>query len=494
MDKLDVFDEVRHRAHQGGGEEKVTMQHNLEKLTARERIFSVLDEGSFIEVGSLMKKNGSGVITGHGTVNGRLVYIYAEDYTVDGAALNKVSAEKICNVMDKAAKCGAPIIKIFDSIGGKASEGIELLSSYGKILRKSSKLNGVIPQISIVAGPCNGAMAMNATLSDFIVVIKKTGELSINTNDALRVKEGSYIKEELFNGEETIKSGNANFVVETENDAFNLIRKLFDFIPSNNLEAPILTHEASDLNVEKIELDEALKNENIDSESIVKIIADSESVLEVNENVKCAMKTYLIKLNGLTVGVLANGLEKSSLNRKVSKKVSRFTRMCDSFNIPMLSVVDTCGFSVSLNEEINGLAGDLATMVYALSDSTIPKVSLIVGEAYGSGYLALASKEASFDVSIAWPTAKIALTNPTNRIKNKYINEIMNAENKESKEAEIIKEHIDEYVNPYLAAEVGLIDDIIKPSQTKQIVFAMLDMLQSKREINYPKKHGRNLV
>lgn len=494
MDKLDVFDEVMHRAHQGGGKEKVDMQHNLKKLTARERILSILDNGSFIEVGGLIKKNGSGVIAGHGTINGRLVYIYAEDYTVDGATFNRFAAEKICNIMDKAAQCGAPIIKVFDSIGGNISQGVELLSSYGKVLRKTSKLNGVIPQISVVAGPCNGIMAANATLSDFVVVIEGLSKLSINTNDSLRVAESNYIDNKLFDSEKSIKSGNANFVVKTEEEALNITRKILEFIPSNSLEMAPLSCEDNSLNDKKDNLNKAAIDETFNGELVINTIADEGSTLEVNKNLESAIKTYLIKLNGLTVGVIANGNEKSKLDRKLSTKVCRFVRICDSFNIPILSIVDTLGFEANLKEEINGVASDVGTMIYALSDSTVPKVSLVIGEAYGAGYLSLASKEAAFDVSLAWPTAKIALTNPKNQIKNKYIDEIINAENKEAKEAELIKEHINEYADPYLAAEVGLIDSIIKPSETKQMVFAMLDMLQSKRELSYPKKHGKNLL
>ena len=466
MDKLNVFDEVRHKAHQGGGEEKVAMQHNLEKMTARERILNLLDEGSFIEVGGLMKKNGAGVITGHGTIGGRLVYVYSEDYTVEGASFNGVVSKKICNIMDEAAKMGAPIIKIFDSIGGKVSEGLELLASYGNILRKSSKLSGVVPQISMVAGPCNGTMAMNATLSDFTVVVKNISELSVSTNDSLRIKEALHINNNCYSGDGAVKSGNAHFAVENEMEAIETIKKIFDFIPSNNLEGACLGEECSDLNIAKEELNNEMENETFTKDSIVNAISDSNSVLEINKCEKTAISTYFIKLNGLTVGVVATGNEQSELNVNISNKVSKFVRLCDSFNIPVLTIVDTKAFVVSLEEEKNGLASNVAKMVYAFADATVPKVALVTGEAYGAGYLAFASKEVAFDKTIAWPTAKISL------------------KSNETKEV----------ADPYLAAEVGLIDDIIKPSETKQVLFAMFDMLQTKRELEYPKKHGSTLV
>ncbi|WP_291560640.1 MULTISPECIES: acyl-CoA carboxylase subunit beta [unclassified Clostridium] len=496
MDKLDVFDEIRHKAHQGGGVEKVEMQHNLNKITARERILNILDEGSFVEVGALIDKNGAGVVTGHGTIDGRLVYIYSEDYTVNGGTFNKQSSKKICNIMDAAVKMGAPIVKIFDSIGGKVGDGIELLASYGEVLRKTTKNSGVIPQVSIVSGPCNGTMALNATMSDFVIVVENNGQLSISTSDKLIDKEERYVSSSMYSdGISSIKNGNAHFVVSNELEAVMLTKKLFNYIPSNNLEMPYLTAESMDLNEAKETLNEAAINENYSGEAVVNAISDENSVLEINKTMEESINTYLIKINGLTVGVIANDSnKKSEINIKLSNKVASFVRMCDSFNIPILSIVDTKGIVINLEEERMGLAKSVSKIVYALGDAVVPKVSLIIGEAYGVGYLALASKEAAFDIALAWPTARISLTSPKAIIMSKYRDEILTADNPKAKEEEIVKKYIDEVTNPYACAEIGLLDDIIKPSETKQRVFAMLDMLQNKRELSYPKKHGSVLI
>ncbi|GAA0123887.1 MAG: propionyl-CoA carboxylase [Clostridium argentinense] len=496
MDKLDVFDEIRRKTHQGGGEEKIEMQHNLNKLTARERILNILDEGSFIEIGTLIDKNGAGVITGHGTINGRLVYIYSEDYTVNGGTFNKQSSKKICNIMDAAVKMGAPMIKIFDSIGGKIDDGIELLASYGTVLRKTAKSSGVIPQISIVSGPCNGTIALNAAMSDFIIMVENSGELSISTSNKLINKEERYVDSSMYSdGASSVKNGNANFVVDDEMEAIMLAKKIFNYIPSNNLEMPCLTCESMDLNEVKENLNQSAINENYSGEAVLREIGDENSILELNKNIDESINTYLIKINGLTVGVMANNdNEKSEINIKLSNKVASFVRLCDSFNIPILSIVDTKGIVINLEEEKMGLAKNVSKIIYALSDATVPKVSLIIGEACGAGYLALASKEASFDVALAWPTAKISLTSPKTIIMSKYREEVLSGDNLKEKEEEILKKYMDEVTNPYACAEIGLLDDIIKPSETKQRIFAILDMLQSKRELNYPKKHGSILI
>lgn len=495
MNKLEVFDSIKDKAHQGGGKDKIQMQHNLSKMTARERVTSLLDEGSFIELGALVASNAAGVITGHGTINGRLVYVYSHDYTVDGASFNKAMGVKINNLMDCAAKMGAPVIHIVDSIGAKIDEGIELLSSYGMILKRTAKLSGVVPQISIVCGPNNGLSALIASITDFTVIVDNIGEIGISSNLKLSEEEEKYVDPSMFSDSfHCSKNGNANFRVEKEEEAFGLARKIIEYLPSNNLETPWNSVEDINLNDEKKNLDDMIVNENHSMDEIVNAIADNNSILEVNKEFAESFKTSFIRINGLAVGVISNSFIKSKLNNDGAIKVANFVRLCDSFNIPILSLVDTKGIVISVEEEKKGLVRNIGKLLYSLIDASVPKLSLILGEAYGAGYVVLAGKEAAFDVTLAWPSAKVALTNPETLIKATYREEILAAANPIDKEQEVSNEHLSDMVNPYKAAELGLIDDIIRPSETKQRVFAFLDMLQSKRELSYPKKHGSKLI
>lgn len=494
MDKLHMLNQLED--NKIDKEKRNNIQHNLNKKTAKERILTILDKGSFVEVGTLLNKNGAGIVGGHGTINGRLVYIYSEDYRVNGGAFNKFAAKKICDLMDCAVKTGAPIIKIFDSIGGKVNEGIELLAYYGNILKKSSKLSGVVPQISIISGPCNGTMAVNASISDFVIVVNEKGSLAVNISETLEKEEEVYIDDFMYcKGQIVVDNNNAQFQVDTEEEAYKIVKDIFQYIPSNNLEMPYLTSECNNLNIENDLLNELALNDNLNNIDLIKNISDEGYLLEINKHIDKTIETYFVKLNGLTIGAICSNLKKeNSLNIRLANKISSFVKLCDSFNIPILSVVNNKGFIASLDEEKNGLVNSIGKMVYTLADSNIPKISLVVGEAYGSGYLSLASKETAFDVALAWPTAKIALIEPEKLAKENHIDEILNSEVPSIKEKEIIDYYKDDFSDPYVAAEVGLIDDIIKPSETKQILFAMFDMLQTKRELNYPKKHGSKLL
>lgn len=495
MNKLEVFHSIKDKAHQGGGTEKIQMQHNLNKITARERVALLLDGGSFIELGALVSGDAAAVVTGYGTIDGRLVYVYSYDYTVEGGAFNKAMAKKICNLLDHAGKMGAPVIQIVDSIGAKLSDGIELLSSYGMVLKRIGKLNGVIPQISIICGPCYGIAALGATMTDFTVAVNDIGEIGVSTGEKIGSVEERYIDSSMFSdGNYASKSGNANFLAENEEEAFKIARTIITYLPSNNLEAPWLGEGDNNLNLSKVNLDEMVANDSYSMDTIINNIADEGSILEVNKEFVEGFKTGLIKINGLTVGAIWNSFIKSKITNEGIMKVASFVRLCDSFNIPVLSLVDTNGFAISLEEERKGLGRNAGKLLYSLIDATVPKVSLIIGEANGAGYVALAGKEAAFDVTLAWPSAKISLTNAEDQIKIMHRTEIMSSPDPKVKEKEVVERYMEEVVSPFKAAELGLVDDIINPNETKQRVFAILDMLQSKRELNYPKKHGSTLV
>ena len=496
MDKVDNLIHIIKESLKGGGDSKIEMQHNLHKSTARERLQFILDEGSFIEIGALVHNNGAGVITGYGTVEGKLVYIYCQDYTVDGGAINVVNSNKICNVMDMAVKMGAPLIQVFDSVGAKLSEGLDVLISYGRVLRKSAKLSGVVPQIAVVAGPCLGIAALSATMSDFTIMIDGSSELSISSSKKLSKEEEKYVDSKMYSSStKCSENGSIQIVAANDVEAFKTVKKILSYIPSNNMENAPIGIKSSNLNGLKNNLDEMANSEDVSSYEVMNSLTDTDSIIELNNNWEPSIITSLAKINGITVGIIANEQNHPiSLSIRISEKISRFVKICDCYNIPILSIVDTKGFVVSLTEEQNGLSLHISKMIYALIEATVPKVSLIIGEAYGTGYLALASKEVAFDISYAWPTARISLTEPETLIKLLYKDEIIEAENPKIKEQEVILKYMDEVTSPYKAAQKGIIDDIIIPSETKQRIFASIDMLHSKREIKYPKKHGSTLI
>lgn len=494
MNKLEVFDSLKDMAHLGGGDEQVKMQHNLNKFTARERILELLDAGTFVEMGTLVSGDGAGVVTGHGTVNGSLVFVYSYDYTVEGGTFTKAMGRKIINVLENAAKVGAPVVQVIDSIGGKLREGTELLQSYGLILNKYGKLSGVVPRIAVICGPCNGLTSLLGTMSDIIIAVDEVSELSVSDLSKLISKEAKYIHKSIVSdGKSSISNGNAHLNTATEEEAFSLARKILSYIPSNNLVLPVQSEEDINLNINKINLDEMVKNDEWSLEEILNTITDENSVIEIYKGFASTFRTTLAKINGLTIGVILNSGSKH-IDNAGANKVASFVRLCDSFNISLLTLVDTKGASLSLEEENNGLAKNLGRLMYSLIDTTVPKVSLIIGEAYGIGYEILASKEAAFDVAMAWPTAKVCLTNPEDYIKGIYRDEIFNSDDYKQAEKDVIVKYYDEVTSPYVMANDGMIDDIIKPSESKQRVFAMLDMLQSKRELKYSKTHGSTLV
>lgn len=496
MDNIETLEKIKKQSEKGGGEDKIEMQHNLNKLTARERIVNLLDEGSFIEIGSLVEGSGGGVVCGYGTIDERLVYVFSEDYTVDGGSIGLAESKKICSMMNMALKMGAPMIQIFDSIGGRLSQGLEVLESYGNIIKKNAQLSGVVPQIAVIAGDCSGAAAVSAAMCDFTIMVQNYGELYINTPESISQKEADYVKLDMYgDAYANSKNGTAQLVAESDIEALDFVKKLLNYIPSNNLEnAP--SYEGEELSEVENRLNEICNEENYDIYEIINIICDNESFIEINGNYHKEVLTGLGRLNGLTVGIMAaDKIEDSEgLSRYSFGKLIRFVKLCDCFNIPILSIIDTKGLKVSLEEERQGLAFTLSRFMYSLSEAKVPKVSLIIGEIYGSSFLAFCSKEVSFDVTYAWPSARISAGEPEKIIKTLHREEILSSDNPKEKEKEVIDKYREELTSPYAAAQKGYIDDIIMPSESRIRLFAVLDMLSSKREISYPKKHGSVLI
>lgn len=496
MDNIETLKNIKMHSEQGGGADKIEMQHSLDKLTARERIEVLLDEGSFIEIGTLTGGNASGVVTGYGTSSGRLVYVFSQDYTVDGGSVTSLGSKKICRIMDMALKMGAPIVGIYDSAGGKLSEGLELLNSFGSIIRKNAELSGVVPQIAVILGSCTGAAAISASMCDFTIISEAKGELYINSPEKVAAKEERYIEKDAFvSAVANSKNGTALLTAEDDKEALEFVKILLNYLPSNNIELAPLGNTVELSSVES-RLDELSKEENYDIYEIISLISDAESFIELNVNYGREVLTGFTRLNGITTGVIAcDKIENSEgLGLNAIEKLTRFTKLCSAFNIPLISLVDTKGFKVSEEEEAQGLSLWASKLVYTLAQAKVPKIALIIGEAYGSAFITLASKDTTFDITYAWPSAKISLGEPEWVIKAMYREEILNSDNPKMAEQEVVKVHKDQISSPYSAAELGYIDDVILPSETRIRLFACLDMLQTKREIGYPKKHGSVLI
>lgn len=484
----------------------VENQHKAGKLTARERIGLLLDEGSFMELG---KYAGSSIndqdsldnlVTGYGTVDGRLVYVYGQDHTQNKGAMNHIQAKKICDIQEMALKMGAPIISLLDSSGAKIEEGLGLLSNFGKILYNKTISSGVIPQISLVAGPCVGSGSFNPAISDFVFMVDKTSHIYLNSPQVIRGSAEDEINKEDLGGAMVNNklTGIADFIDESEADSINRLRELLSFLPSNNLEEAPIYETYDDINRVEDRLNEisTIGDEAYDVKEVIQLIADEGYFFEVKASYAENIVTGYIRLNGQTVAIVAN--QSKALQGKIDKngahKAAKFIGLCNSFNIPILSLVDVEGFIVSKEEEYAGLVNYGANLVFAYGEATVPKLSLIIGKAYGSGYLAMGSKDLGVDQVFAWPAAEIAVMDPEGVANIIYSEEIANSANPVETRKSKISEYKENETNPYAAARKGFIDDILIPSTSRPRIIAALDMLTTKRESRPAKKHGNQPV
>lgn len=472
--------------------ERLKIKYDMNKLTGREKIKALLDEGSFIEFGGMADENGGGVITGYGTIDGRLSYIYSYDYAVKGGAVDSLVSKKICDIMDMAAKVGAPLIHIYDSIGAKLTEGLSVLASYGNILKRIAKLSGVIPQVSVIVGPCVGISAIGAAMSDFTIMVENQGQLYVNSPEKLIENEERFVETSMYaDAVNCNKNGSIQITVNDEYSAFNLSRKIFSYIPSNNLEiSPLILKNEVFSSIDE-SLNDMVKEENVNIKDILNSIADENSIIELNNPLDNELITALVRINGLVAGVI--GIE-GKLNILKIDKISRMTKICNCFNIPIINIVNSDGFVECIEEEKKGLALAVSKMACSLIQADVPKISLIPGKAYGAIYTIFAEKEAGMDLVYAWPSAEICITEPEKLIESIYREEILASDNPKEAATKIIQEHLQEVKTPYNAVSKGYINDIIIPSETKVRLFSALDMLQTKREVSYPKKHTSTLI
>jgi acetyl-CoA carboxylase carboxyltransferase component len=499
----------REEAKLGGGEKRIEAQHKKGKLTARERIRALVDPDSFEEFdmfkihdchnfGMENKKFlGDGVITGCGTVDGRVIYIFAQDFTVMGGSLSKTHAEKICKIMEMAMKSGAPLIGLNDSGGARVQEGVDALAGYADIFLKNVMASGVIPQISAIMGPCAGGAVYSPAITDFIIMNKRTSYMFVTGPKVVKTVLNEDISTENLGGAKihASKSGVAQFITEDEEETILLIRKLISFIPSNNMEdppysAPSDTIERRSDNLNSIIPDNP--NKPYDILDIIHEITDDSEFLEVSRNFAQNIVVGFARMNGHPIGIVANQPKVLAgvLDINASTKAARFVRFCDAFNIPLVVLEDVPGFLPGSNQEHNGIIRHGAKLLYAFAEATVPKVTVVLRKAYGGAYCVMNSRHMRADVVYAWPSAEIAVMGPKGAVEIVFRKDMKNADNPQQLIAEKENEYKEKFANPYRAAEKGYIDDIIEPAQTRFRLIRSLEMLATKRDSNPPRKHG----
>ncbi len=510
--KIKELLEKREQAKMGGGLKRIEAQHAKGKLTARERIDLLLDEGSFEEFDMFVthrctefgledqKYYSDGVVTGFGTIDGRLVYVYAQDFTVFGGSLSLAYAEKICKVMDKAMKVGAPVIGLNDSGGARIQEGVNSLAGYTEIFQRNINASGVIPQITGIFGPCAGGAVYSPALTDFIMMTKENSYMFLTGPKVVKTVTGEVVNEQELGGAMThaTKSGVAHFVADDEEQGVLLIRKLLSYLPQNNLEEPPQIDNDDPID----RLDESLNtiipenpNKPYDVKDIIYSIVDHNEFFEVHRNYASNIITGFARFNGFSVGIVANQPKYLAgvLDINASRKAARFVRFCDAFNIPLVTLVDVPGFLPGTVQEYGGIILHGAKLLYAYGEATVPKVTVVLRKAYGGAYCVMSSKHLRGDINYAWPMAEIAVMGPkgaTEILSNKEIKAIENEEERTRFIIQKEKEYLDRFATPYNAAKYGYIDDVIEPMNTRFRIIRALQSLATKKDLNPPKKHS----
>lgn len=487
---------------------RIEKQHNAGKMTARERILTLLDSDSFIELDALVKhrtsnfgldKNkplGDGVITGHGTINGRTVYVFAQDFTVFGGALGEAHAQKICKVMDMASKTGCPIIGLNDSGGARIQEGVVSLGGYAEIFYRNVSSSGVIPQFSLILGPCAGGAVYSPAMTDFTLMVKNSSHMFITGPDVIKTVTHEDVSFEELGGALThnSQSGVAHLACDSEEDMFDSLRELMSYIPQNNAEsAPIINYTKEEIDSIN-ELDTIIpnnSNEPYDMRDVLNLVFD-ENIFELQPYWAKNIITGFARLRGHPVGIVANqpAVLAGCLDIDASTKAARFVRFCDAFNIPLVTFVDVPGFLPGTEQEHGGIIRHGAKLLYAFSEASVPKLTVITRKAYGGAYDVMSSKHIRADLNVAWPTAEIAVMGSEGAVNIIFRKEIRNSDDPEKKHQELTKEYKEKFASPYVAAEMGYIDRVIFPKDTRKELIIALERYGSKREERPKRKHG----
>ncbi len=508
-ERLENLAKRRAESQQGGGDKRIEAQHEKGKLTARERIALLLDEGSFEELDPFVthratefglaerKFLGDAVVTGYGKINGRLVYLFAQDFTVFGGSLSEVVAEKICKAMDLAVKNGTPFIGLNDSGGARIQEGVESLAGYGDIFLRNTLSSGVIPQISVIMGPSAGGAVYSPAITDFVFMVKGTGQMYITGPDVIRAVTGEEVTLEQLGGAmvHASQSGNCHFVAENDHDCLDKVRRLLSYLPQNNMEEPPLVEVIDDPNRRDEELLHIVPEDTTkayDMKEVIRRVVDNGEFFEVHEHFAPNIITGFARLRGRSVGIVAQqpSVSAGCLDIDAADKAARFVRFLDCFNIPIITLCDVPGYMPGVEQEYGGIIRHGAKLLYAYSEATVPKVTVITRKAYGGAYIAMSSKHLRGDINYAWPTAEIAVMGPDGAVNIIHRETIQQSKNPEETRRNLVAEYQEKFANPYVTAARGYIDDVIDPRETRPRLIRALEMLQNKRDSNPPKKHG----
>ncbi|MDR0616877.1 MAG: methylmalonyl-CoA carboxyltransferase [Synergistaceae bacterium] len=499
----------REKASQGGGEKATAKQHEKGKLTARERIDKILDPGSFVELDTLVEHRcsnfgmektvfpGDGVVTGYGTVEGRIVYVFSQDFTVIGGSLGEAHAKKICKVLDLAVANGAPCVGINDSGGARIQEAVDALSGYGNIFFRNVKASGVVPQLSVIAGPCAGGAVYSPALTDFVYMIDKVGIMHITGPQVIESVTGEKVTSEQIGGARAHNqtSGVAQFYAANEDECYAQVRKTLSFLPSNNLEEPPRWETADDpsrLDMSLREIVPTNPNKGYDVRDVIKKTVDDADFFEVQPLYAMNIVTGFARVGGRVIGIIANQAKVMAgcLDIDASCKAARHIRICDSYNIPIVTFEDVPGYLPGLNQEMGGIIKHGAKLLYAYSEATAPKITVVLRKAYGGSYLGMCSKDLGADVVLAWPQAEIAVMGAEGAANIIFRKEIEAAEDKAATRAEKIEEYREAFANPYAAAARGYVDRVILPEETRSALHQALLMTENKKELRPRRKHG----
>jgi acetyl-CoA carboxylase carboxyltransferase component len=509
VDSIQTLRRLQQEAKQGGGADAIKRQHDRGKMTARERLETLLDEGSFQEMDALVthhetalgmdekKALGDGVVTGYGTIEGRLVYVFAQDFTVMGGSLGRAHAAKITKLQDLALRTGAPIIGINDSGGARIQEGIQALAGYADIFLRNTLASGVVPQISIIMGPCAGGAVYSPALTDFVFMTQGTGNMFITGPQVIKAVTHEDVTMEELGGAmaHNQRSGVAHFAAKSEEECLAQVRQLLSYLPQNNLEDPPAVAPQDD----PARADEALDSlvpqdpsAPYDVKDVIAGVVDTGSFLEIQALYAPNIVIGFARLDGMAIGVVANQpLAKAGvLDIDASDKAARFVRFCDAFNVPIVTLVDVPGFMPGVAQEHGGIIRHGAKLIYAYCEATVPKLTVILRKAYGGAYIVMSSKHIRGDFNVAWPNAEIAVMGPEGAVNIIHRKEIESAQDPEAMRRQLIDEYRETFASPYQAASHGYVDAVIEPSQTRATLINALQMLQNKRDANPRKKHG----
>ena len=508
-DKLERLKRMRELSQEGGGQKRIEQQHEKGKLTARERVDLLLDQGTFQEIDPFVshratdfgmadrKVLGDAVVTGHGKVSGRRIFVFAQDFTVFGGSVSEVVGQKICKVLDLAMKTGSPIVGLNDSGGARIQEGVLSLFAYGEIFLRNTLASGVVPQLSVILGPSAGGAVYSPAITDFVFMVEGLSQMYITGPDVIKAVTGEDVTHEQLGGALThgTRSGVAHFVCESEDECLAQVRSLLGFLPSNNMEDPPVVQCLDD----PARIDESLAsivpdepNKAYDIRELVLRVIDDGDFLEVHKNFAPNVVVGFARLNGKSVGVVGNqpAYLAGVLDINASVKASRFVRFCDCFNIPLVTFVDVPGFMPGTDQEYGGIIKHGAKLLYAYAEATVPKISVMTRKAYGGAYIVMSSKHLRGDINLAWPSAEIAVMGPEGAVDVVFREELAKADDPEETRSSLTEEFKEKFANPYVAASRGYLDDVIDPAETRPALINALDMLQNKRDSLPPKKHG----